>query len=77
MSKNTLEKSINRISGSPFNMVHKENKWFAAFGKYVVTPEMDTEEGIIEWINDNHWDLTTTLILLVIDSYKKNPIHEK
>lgn len=57
----------NRIDGTPFGTVWTEQtKWFGVVGKYRVTEYEETEEEVIQKINEKNWDIIMAVMNIVV-----------
>lgn len=71
--KNTeLIKRID-VNGSPFTIIEQNKKFILTLGKYKLTiEEFDEIADVYEWIDNNHWNLTLTIIGIVNEFQNKN-----
>lgn len=70
-----------RLENSPFNIVNKEDKFYLTLGNYLLSPAMQTEEGIREYLEGHKWEIISSLILLVheraMEDYERKQKVEK
>lgn len=69
---------VKRIAKTPFSIVNKEGNYFLTVGNHMISPTYNTEDKIMQWLEENKWNAVTTLILLLIDKQQERKMtHEK
>lgn len=58
-----------QLEGTPFTLIKQEGKYFITIGNYQLTPQSDTEEEAINYIQFNQWNIITALIDIMINHY--------
>lgn len=69
-SKNYPLIELKHIEGTPFTVVHKDNKHFAVMGDHAITPEQESHEDVEEYINQNMWLVITNVALILIKRHQ-------
>lgn len=70
--KGTSLKTINRLKGTPFDIVEIENKgWMIAFGTHRLTEWRETAQLAIAELEANKWDITISIMEVVINEIMK------
>jgi len=80
-ARNSKSSLIERapILGTPFEAVKEEGGYFAVFGQNKLTEEYETTEELLEWMEENHWELlirVITMVVQTIDLHKARVIKE-
>lgn len=58
-----------RINGTPFTVIKKEEEIKIACGKYIVAEPKSWEEAI-EMIKNKEWDLITSFVMIMFNEQK-------
>lgn len=73
--KGTSLKNINKLIGTPFDIIEIENKgWMIAFGTHRLTEWRETAELAIAELEANKWDITISIMEVVINEIIKPKI---
>lgn len=71
-SSNLNSKLIQRekIEGTPFYIITQPSEellpqYFAIMGNTMITPIQTTKENVLQYIDNNQWEITLTMILIV------------
>lgn len=56
------------IQGTPFEVVKEDGKWFAAFGYNKLTEDFDEMQDVLNWMEENHWELLVRVITMVVQT---------
>lgn len=59
------------IKGTPFTLVHKDEKYFIAMGDYRLTEPDKTREAALDRLEDEQWMIITLVITICIEKYNK------
>lgn len=70
-NKQNSSKLIEReqLEGTPFTLIKNEEEYFIAIGQYKLTQSHQTASEAIEEIENNQWNIITTLIDIMITHY--------
>lgn len=60
-----------KIEGSPFTIVTRENESMLTMGRYLVSPKLENEEEVKIWMKNNEWNLKTTVALIIAEDTMK------
>lgn len=60
------------VEETPFEIIHKDYKYFVSLGQYRLTEEFETENEAKEWINKITWNKILNLISLTVELLTKN-----
>lgn len=66
-----------QIPGTPFNILYKDNTYTLTLGNNLITTGFNTEEELVKHIAANEWNITTTLIMIIIQKMKEQDTNEK
>lgn len=62
---------VKKLIGTPFHILHKEHNYYLTLGNNLLTVGMENETQITTYMEEHKWDITTSLILLLIEQMKK------
>lgn len=53
------------LPGTPFTMVRRQNGYFVTLGNQMVTPELNSEEEALTYLQLNMWNIMLQMITVV------------
>lgn len=60
------------IPGSPFHILYREGIGYTlTVGNHLITVPFETEDELLKHIQDNAWNITTALIIVISERMKK------
>lgn len=64
------EEIINRkqLEGTPFQLITQQGKTFVVIGINKITPDFDTEQEAMNYIDENHWNITGTIVTIIVEA---------
>jgi hypothetical protein len=61
-----------QVENSPFTIIENNDNFFLTCGRYrMTTKNFNNEKEVLEWIDQNHWELMATFCSLVAEETTK------
>lgn len=64
------------IPGTPFHILNRDNTYTLTMGNHLLTKQFNTEEELTQYIDDNQWNITTTLIIALMKQFPNGIINQ-
>lgn len=60
-----------KIPNTPFTLHKRNDQYQLTMGNFLITQEtFETQQHALEWIKQNHWEVTLSLIMIVDQFHK-------
>lgn len=63
-----------RLTGTPFNILNRDEKYCLTLGNNLLTQEFSTEKELLEHLENEKWNIMVSLILILDEFKAKQPI---
>lgn len=65
-NKNYPLVEMEKIEGTPFTLIHQEQKWFIVMGDHRVTEPTETKQQCLEKLEKEKWLLTMHIAIIAV-----------